>query len=176
MLLGYIKLNRQDFVDFELGDCPSHLPWCDPCLLVSWVEDPTGCEGVGGAGVGHAFTRVVRSFRWGKKHRTVIKRPQIWDALHWCSSACPHPWRPCCWGGATVMEKAGKAELERARAARGWSRRCWRRRGRRVWQRRRRWADSGSIVPLVHPPPSLPIDKPGDTTAWRHSCVTNVSV
>lgn len=40
---------------------PCCLPRRDPRQLVSRVEDSTGCEGVGRAGVGHAFTGVVRS-------------------------------------------------------------------------------------------------------------------
>lgn len=174
MLLGYIKLNQQDF---ERG------------FWTRWLsKSPTLVWPVSARQLGGGSDRLWRC-RWswcgpciyqGSMRLQVGQNTEQWVSVHGYktlySSVCPHPWRPCCWGGATVMEKAGKVVLERTRAARGWSRRCWRWRGQLVRQRRRRWADSGSIAPLVHPPPSLPMDKPGDTTEWRHSCVTNVSV
>lgn len=47
------------FIHIKLNlECKSR-PGCDSGDLVRWVKDPTGCEGVGGAGVGHALTRVV---------------------------------------------------------------------------------------------------------------------
>ena len=42
-------------------------PRRDSRLLICWVEDSTGGEGVSGAGVGHAFTWVVCSCR---SHKT----------------------------------------------------------------------------------------------------------
>lgn len=38
-------------------------PGRDPGQLIGRVEYSAGCEGVGGAGVGHAFTRVICSCR-----------------------------------------------------------------------------------------------------------------
>lgn len=52
-------------------------PWCDPRQLISWVKDPAGREGVGGAGVGHAFTWVVRSWR-SRKHKTTSHFQAPW--------------------------------------------------------------------------------------------------
>lgn len=49
------------------------VPRGHPCLLVGWMQDAAGCEGVGGAGVGHAFARVVHSL-WGQEHRAMVKR------------------------------------------------------------------------------------------------------
>lgn len=63
------------------------------------------------------------------------------------------------------MERAEKVEQGWVGAARGWSHRRWRWGARLVSQRLRRWADSGSTAPLVHPPQSHPMDIPGDDTA-----------
>lgn len=38
-------------------------PRRDPGQLIGWVEYSAGCEGVGGAGVGHTFTGVICSCR-----------------------------------------------------------------------------------------------------------------
>lgn len=38
-------------------------PRRDPGQLIGWVENSAGCEGVGGAGVGHTFTGVICSCR-----------------------------------------------------------------------------------------------------------------
>lgn len=54
------------------------LPGCDPGLLISWVEDPTGSEGVGRAGVGHAFTWVVCSLRSQKRTQITITKGILW--------------------------------------------------------------------------------------------------
>lgn len=63
------------------------LPWRDPCLLVSRMEDPAGCEGVRGAGVRHAFTGVVRSCRWHKTQTAVSSKPHSAAGVsHWYGS------------------------------------------------------------------------------------------
>lgn len=41
----------------------SFSPRRDPGQLIGWVENSAGCEGVGGAGVGHTFTGVICSCR-----------------------------------------------------------------------------------------------------------------
>lgn len=58
------------------------------------------------------------------------------------------------------MERVGRAERGWAEVAQGWTRQ--RLRAGLVWQRLRRWADSGSTAPLVHPPHNHPRDIPAD--------------
>lgn len=57
--ISFAVMNKKD------GVIGCRVPRGHPGLLVGRMQDATGCEGVGGAGVGHALARVVRSFRWG---------------------------------------------------------------------------------------------------------------
>lgn len=83
-------------------------------------------------------------------------------------TVCSHPWHLCCWGVAMGMERVEKAERGQPGAARCWSQGRWRWRARLVSLKLRRWADSESIAPLVLPPQSHPMDKPGERrTAHR---------
>lgn len=60
-------------------------PRCDPRLLISGVKDPTGCEGVGRAGVSHAFPWVVCSCRTNKHRKPSATSG---ECLHLLYSMC----------------------------------------------------------------------------------------
>lgn len=98
-------------------------PRSDPCLLISRVKDPTGCEGVGGAGVGHAFTRVVRSCRLGNAdNRSGCDNVRV---KHWVYGACVN-------AVSVLTDGISVAEM-------------WR----RGWRGRRQWSEAGRRLPLA---------------------------
>lgn len=82
------------------------------------MEDSTSCEGVGRAGVGHAFTWVVGSCK-APQTQTVMKETPC-DTLQVCQKGSPvskfwdkwtiipHPERRCCSDVAMPMERVEK--------------------------------------------------------------------
>lgn len=57
-------------------------PRRDPGQFIGWVENSAGCEGVGGAGMGHTFTRVICSCREHRQTGRLERRGTDTPVLH----------------------------------------------------------------------------------------------